>query len=143
MDRRKRRDEQVYAGAAFGGVKAEAGLGFRVVGDLGAAIRIEVHVGVARHDYGKAARGEQGAEPDREGQRERLFRPVAESSARVVSAMGSVEDHNKARRGWGRLSNGGCAGRDGQKGKGRSAKSSKCRSFHSSSLRRDSLRMTQ
>ena len=55
------------------GVEAEAGLGVGVVGDFGAAVGVDGGVGFAGGDDRDAARGEQGAEADAEGEGEGFF----------------------------------------------------------------------
>ena len=84
------------AGAALGGVQAEAGLGMGVVGDLGAAIK--VHGGIrfaSRHDL-DAAGSQQRTQPYAEGESEVFLRlTVCQTSARVVAAVGGVEHHDK------------------------------------------------
>ena len=70
---RQRGDEEVDAGAALGGVQAEAGLGVGVVGDFGAAVGVDGRVGFAGGDDRDAARGQQGTQPDAEGQGDRSF----------------------------------------------------------------------
>jgi hypothetical protein len=49
----------MYPGAAFRGVQAQAGLGIGVVGNLGATIRLNSVVGIARCHYSKTARHQQ------------------------------------------------------------------------------------
>ena len=56
------------AGAALGGVQADAGLSLGVVGDLGAAVGVDRGVGFAGGDDGDAAGGEQGTQTDAEGE---------------------------------------------------------------------------
>ncbi len=56
---RQRRDEQMYAGAAFRRVQAQAGTGVSVIGNLGAVSRLDSVVGLARHYHGETARHQQ------------------------------------------------------------------------------------
>ena len=142
LNRRKRRNKQVHAGAAGCGVQAQASLRIGVVGNVGAAIGFHAGVGIARGHHGEASRGEKGPEPDAEGQRECLFSLLAEVSAGVVAAVRRVEHHHKARRSRRSLSECYRAGGDGEEGADGSAKGRKCRSFGSFPLERDSLRMT-
>jgi hypothetical protein len=104
------------ASAGLSGVEAEAGLGVGVVGDLGAAVGVEGGVGLAGGDDLDAARAEKGTETDAEGEGEGLFGLTEEMAAGVVTAVGGIEDDEKAGlgRGWGWLRNGrdlGCEGR--------------------------------
>ena len=87
------------AGAALGGVQAEASLSLGVVGDLGAAIGVHGGVGFAsRYDL-NAASSQQRAQPHAEGECEGFFQLiVSEASAGVVSAVGRVQHHDEA--GW-------------------------------------------
>jgi hypothetical protein len=81
-------------------VKAEAGGSVGVVGDLGAAGRVDGRVGLAGGDDGDAASGEQGTEADAEGEGvgflgARRAGGVFEGAAGVVAAMGRVENYNE------------------------------------------------
>ena len=71
---------EVDAGAAGGGVEQKAGERARVVGDAGAVVEREGRAGggwgcvaVARHDDGEAARGEQRAQAEGEGEGDVFF----------------------------------------------------------------------
>ena len=85
------------AGAALGGVQAEAGLGLGVVGDLGAAVGVDGGVGFAGGDDLEAARGKQRTKPHAEGQGE-VFSVLAvgEAAAGVVAAVGGIEHDDEA-----------------------------------------------
>src|ERR1035438_5896815 len=99
----------MYAQAVFGCVQAQAGLGLSVVGDLRALLRLDPHVGFAGGDHLNAARPEQRPQTHAERESEGLFELiVGKASARVVAAVGRVENHDKTSlwSGWGRLRGG-------------------------------------
>ena len=95
------------AGAALGGVEAEAGLSVGAVGDFGAPAGVDRSVGFAGGDDSDAARGEQRAEADAEGQGDGFLGlagagGVLEDAAGVVAAVSGIEDYDEAAGGSGR-----------------------------------------
>jgi hypothetical protein len=97
----ERRGVEVDAGAALGGMEAEAGGGVGVVGDFSAAIGFNDGVGFAGGDDGDAAGGEQRAETDAEGEGEGFFglsgaRWIGEVATDVVAAVGCIEEDYEA-----------------------------------------------
>lgn len=104
LNRRERGNEQVNARTAFGGMEIEADLGIGVVGNLRASVRIPGRVGFPSGHDSDPACGEQGAQPDAEGQRRGFFRLTAgETAAKVGAAVGRIEDYHKS----------GCGGGEG------------------------------
>ena len=100
------------AGAALGGVDAEAGLSVGAVGDFGATVGVDRDIRFPRGNDGDAARGKQGAEADAEGQGVELFRLalpglIVEAAARVVAAVGGIEHDDESGCGSGRGLSGG------------------------------------
>jgi hypothetical protein len=79
-------------------VEAEASLGVGVVGYFSAAVEVDGGVGLAGGYDRNAARGEQGAKANAEGEGELLLGLGPESAARIIAAVGGVEEDEKA--GW-------------------------------------------
>ncbi len=99
----ERRSKKVNAGTAFRSVEAQAGLGPGVVGDFSAAVEVDGGVGLARGEDLDAARGQEGTQPDAEGEGVGLFQlAVAQAAAGVVSAVSGIEDDQEGGRGSGR-----------------------------------------
>jgi hypothetical protein len=96
-------------------METEAGLGVGVVGDLGAAIGVDVGVGLACRDYLDAARVEQRTKLDAEGEGVGFFSLGVELATGVVAAVRSIENHDEAGLGRGGNRRGlrGCGYRDG------------------------------
>ncbi len=91
------------AGTDLGGVQAQAGLGIGVVGNLGAAGRFHIGIGLAGGDDLDAARGQQRTQANAEGEGDGLLHlSVVEAAAGLVAAVGCVEHHHKAGRRRGR-----------------------------------------
>jgi len=85
------------AGAARGGVQAQAGLSLRVIGNLGALVRRDRRIGFSSGNHLDAARRKQRTQPHAQRQREALFDLIlAQPSARVVAAVGRIQHHHKA-----------------------------------------------
>ncbi len=80
------------------GVQAQAGCGCGVVGDLGAMVRIEIDIRLARDDHVHAARHEQRTQSSGQGQRKILLCLSAKFCAWIVATVRGVEHDDKARR---------------------------------------------
>ena len=95
----------MHSGSRIRGVQANAGPGFRVIGDLGAPIDVYGLVGFASCDHEDAARAEERSQANAEGEIGILFQLSAgKMAAEVVAAVGRVKDNPES--GWGDRSSG-------------------------------------
>jgi len=88
------------ARAALRGVQAEAGLRLSVIGYLRPPVRFDRRIGIARGHHLDAARRQQRLQPPTKRESEGLFELiVGEASARIVAAVGRIQNHNESGRG--------------------------------------------